>query len=679
MPLEGPHSLASVDRHELPHVATKDVKASSPPVQAAAAGAPPPSSTLLSLPLDRRSRTTTTSGGLITAGCFLRATAAAAAAAAAAAPVAGVAPLPLGECPNGGGTEATATDAVFKECPALPVASRKRPRPSGGRPAPVRHKTNGQQQQQQQQQQAAGHKTNAIMNQLEQDNLLANLRGENQQLAQSNDDTASLRGEVNNDLKLTHGGSIFSAASLSGLIYQGYIHPPKRENGEHDAAAGRHISYYPSRGRLEHVGSSAIMHTENTTELMVTEEEQSSPGTFKTPHRAKDVGGRDPTLLFPSGRISFPAHRPSPFLSDTRTAATIPSTSSNLCDAPTTAKDAAAWTAASHTARKGLVRPRQGGNTANVNVKQLRPAKAVFSERLEDIMAAYASDDNHHHYRASSKECTRGRKKVSGREGRDGGGIAAHAAQRQQGWGGGRGAGHSFVTFPYSNTAVVVILPVTTRSTVPLHYTRRDTFKLLALITYVFPYEQRQQAGSSAAAGAGAGAGAGPGAGMSAAAVAVSSVPVPAAVTDAQRARQLEAMMHAAMENPVTYEEQIRRERLAHLRMMCTVSYFIVPTSTSYGSYVCYSYIPVSVTWRGGICNLTHLKFVVRVTSRAVCNVLRCGDCLPSKRWREESWAQREGYLAGDQIRSMKAGRKLVKNIALYPRGSCQTGDVPRI
>ena len=72
---------------------------------------------------------------------------------------------------------------------------------------------------------------------------------------------------------------------------------------------------------------------------------------------------------------------------------------------------------------------------------------------------------------------------------------------------------------------------------------------------------QRQQGGSSAAASTGAGAAA---AGV---------------VTDAQRTRQLEAMMHAAMENPVTYEEQIRRERLAHLRMMYTVSF--LPTGIS--------------------------------------------------------------------------------------------------
>lgn len=45
-----------------------------------------------------------------------------------------------------------------------------------------------------------------------------------------------------------------------------------------------------------------------------------------------------------------------------------------------------------------------------------------------------------------------------------------------------------------------------------------------------------------------------------------------AAGAAASRMRQLEAMMDAALQNPVTYEEQLRRERLAHLRMMYTVS-----------------------------------------------------------------------------------------------------------
>eukprot|EP00903_Cladosiphon_okamuranus_P007817 g7563.t1 len=41
-----------------------------------------------------------------------------------------------------------------------------------------------------------------------------------------------------------------------------------------------------------------------------------------------------------------------------------------------------------------------------------------------------------------------------------------------------------------------------------------------------------------------------------------------AAARAAERTKQLEALMNAAMESPVTYEEQIRQERLAHLRMM---------------------------------------------------------------------------------------------------------------
>lgn len=39
----------------------------------------------------------------------------------------------------------------------------------------------------------------------------------------------------------------------------------------------------------------------------------------------------------------------------------------------------------------------------------------------------------------------------------------------------------------------------------------------------------------------------------------------------ARRMRQLEEMMGAAMESPVTYEEQVRRERLAHLRVVYEV------------------------------------------------------------------------------------------------------------
>lgn len=48
---------------------------------------------------------------------------------------------------------------------------------------------------------------------------------------------------------------------------------------------------------------------------------------------------------------------------------------------------------------------------------------------------------------------------------------------------------------------------------------------------------------------------------------------VSAAAKAADRTKQLEALMNAAMESPITYEEQIRRERLAHLRMMYTVTY----------------------------------------------------------------------------------------------------------
>ena len=195
----------------------------------------------LTLPLDRRSGAPSS---IITAGCFLRATAGTAA-------VAGVA-LTLEESPKGGGTVA-ATGGSSEARPLQPVASRKRPRPGVGRPASLRHKTNGQQ--------AAGHKGNAITNQLQQDHM-PNLRGENQLFAQNND-LANLRGEVSNELKSTHGGSIFSAASLSGLIYQGYIYPSKRDDGADDAA-GRHISTNPSRGRLEQIDPSATVQIEDT-------------------------------------------------------------------------------------------------------------------------------------------------------------------------------------------------------------------------------------------------------------------------------------------------------------------------------------------------------------------------------------------------------------------------------
>lgn len=50
-----------------------------------------------------------------------------------------------------------------------------------------------------------------------------------------------------------------------------------------------------------------------------------------------------------------------------------------------------------------------------------------------------------------------------------------------------------------------------------------------------------------------------------------SSAVVAAAAKTAERTRQLEALMNAAMESPITYEEQVRRERLAHLRVMYTV------------------------------------------------------------------------------------------------------------
>lgn len=50
-----------------------------------------------------------------------------------------------------------------------------------------------------------------------------------------------------------------------------------------------------------------------------------------------------------------------------------------------------------------------------------------------------------------------------------------------------------------------------------------------------------------------------------------SSAAVAAAAKAAERTKQLEALMNAAMESPITYEEQVRRERLAHLRMMYTV------------------------------------------------------------------------------------------------------------
>lgn len=50
-----------------------------------------------------------------------------------------------------------------------------------------------------------------------------------------------------------------------------------------------------------------------------------------------------------------------------------------------------------------------------------------------------------------------------------------------------------------------------------------------------------------------------------------SSAAVAAATKAAERTKQLEALMNAAMESPITYEEQVRRERLAHLRVMYTV------------------------------------------------------------------------------------------------------------
>ncbi|CAB1110546.1 unnamed protein product [Ectocarpus sp. CCAP 1310/34] len=48
------------------------------------------------------------------------------------------------------------------------------------------------------------------------------------------------------------------------------------------------------------------------------------------------------------------------------------------------------------------------------------------------------------------------------------------------------------------------------------------------------------------------------------------SAAVRAAAKAAERMKRLEALMNAAMESPVTYEEQVRRERLAHLRVMYT-------------------------------------------------------------------------------------------------------------
>ncbi len=54
--------------------------------------------------------------------------------------------------------------------------------------------------------------------------------------------------------------------------------------------------------------------------------------------------------------------------------------------------------------------------------------------------------------------------------------------------------------------------------------------------------------------------------------VGTSGAAVCAAAKAAERTKQLEALMNAAMESPITYEEQVRRERLAHLRMMYTVS-----------------------------------------------------------------------------------------------------------
>ncbi|CAN0267538.1 unnamed protein product [Ectocarpus sp. 4 AP-2014] len=49
------------------------------------------------------------------------------------------------------------------------------------------------------------------------------------------------------------------------------------------------------------------------------------------------------------------------------------------------------------------------------------------------------------------------------------------------------------------------------------------------------------------------------------------SAAVRAAAKAAERTKKPEALMNAAMESPVTYEEQVRRERLAHLRVMYTV------------------------------------------------------------------------------------------------------------
>lgn len=50
------------------------------------------------------------------------------------------------------------------------------------------------------------------------------------------------------------------------------------------------------------------------------------------------------------------------------------------------------------------------------------------------------------------------------------------------------------------------------------------------------------------------------------------SAAVTAAAKASERMKKLEALMNAAMESPMTYEEQVRRERLAHLRVMYTVS-----------------------------------------------------------------------------------------------------------
>ena len=611
MPLEGTPSRPAVDRHDEFLVGGTEIKESPTHVltAAAAAAAAAPSASSLTLPIDRRGGNTS----IISAGCLLRATAAAV--------IAGVSAPPL-EVSQGGTTAMAAPNGLFDARPVLAVGSRKRPRPCvkshAARAVPLQQETNWQQQ-------GAGFKTDSSTTQLQTFNagtnqskvvsgknnartirpeaasfknrastrqmqgvgVIKSISTSNQKPGQDNIIAiSSLRphGKVSNELKSGgHGdGGIFSAASLSGLIYQGDTHPSKIDNhGEGNDAAGHHNISAPSHRMPCRADPSAeTAQTGGTMVEAIVPEEEHSPGvkdsvtglggsinplllpsesSRDTLRGLRESGGNKDPALLPIGKIGFHVHRPTPFPNDgyaTPSArfsflpahraasflsdgATAPSASTKKLVGGYKVGDAAARLPAAQTAaraasRRGLAR-RQDENTAIFfedanaaegesdrntasNTKQRISAKAGSLLRLDEIMTAYAIDDNNHH-RASSKERILSRAQLRGREGGDGAVVATHATQWQQGQG-------------------------------------------------------SEAAAPATAASASAG-GAGGAATVKALAAAGKGAPQTSAagmVADFQRARQLDLMMQAAMKNPVTYEEQIRRERLAHLRMMYTVS-----------------------------------------------------------------------------------------------------------